>query len=1092
MVVGLVLGTTPNQLFRQAEREVVRAACQRAEMEMEKMEVRVELGDRKNMRRPLRTMRCVPPPFLVDAVFETRDRLERICRTMTRLRLYQCARQDFYRLSVEEGPFKGNWAEELTEVLNLLSADKIFVPSPVHWQIVYRNVAAGETLEGVKDLFSYEEGDFSDDEEGEVSLLAASGGWHQVADWVGVELAENMVYLVTKVEWRADENGEWNPDPRGHVRAEGRLYVSENGWREFEVRMASGGNPLSMFEGAWQLVWRAGFEFADPGVDDVTADLRVATVGSFELPSENVPMRLPPFLLERLGGLGPGDDLYTDLRVTGTVYLPELGWYMLRTELALGLGKGMATEEEIDGQQSRGSQGTNGDGERNEGSMKDRESAKPEGTREDGKDLSIGESSGKAGGTKRGPQENREGGNNTKTSPQNSAGATPKKTKVSDTRCKLVEIEKRTAEFKARLIEQMMVGDEEDLQGMGSREGRRTSQDEVRYEGKDNSHRGTPSKKGQDKDDSPAEGTEKAMTPPAIHNGASRLPATPKVAKACDGLGSLRERVLGWFDPGGMTKAGEKCRESKEGEGTSAVGEGGSSEGGLKRIVTSLTRALNKNQGYLADAKKKLTFDGANITEFLINYENLAALLKWTEEEKMDHLGQHVSWKETRNEMMRKYLKGEKMATEVELAAVQRKNYATYNDFLRAFTLVALRIPGITDHIMSKYFLRQFFEFDKDKILSAYQQTSKFEYTRDVDFSTVTDLAEKTVVTETLGLLKEGEVIDLAAKQEISRSLKGEILGPQGERINWNSPGGMRRVVILLNNLNIAAVEAEPVAELAWDQPRGRGSQVNFILEGNKQDGVNITTRRVSAEKKLIRDTVMEEAAGTSADQEEAEAREQEKAYGKVRGEESVDKVTTAKKKFRYKIPILAGAEVDSSLSELLGTMVSVSFQTMLQASPRLLKGLRHLLTRRRVVEEAPEPQEQEVEEAEVPQGVSNLQRIPGDLEDLDNVFADIHLSMPDGEGGEVMKSPPGTKLSFHALLVGKLKVQIGTHHTDALVDGGAEITLIRRDFTTITGCTVNKEVTGIIRGAGGEIPFAGYVTKCAVKAGIRESIWSF
>ncbi|GBG77103.1 hypothetical protein CBR_g23428 [Chara braunii] len=90
------------------------------------------------------------------------------------------------------------------------------------------------------------------------------------------------------------------------------------------------------------------------------------------------------------------------------------------------------------------------------------------------------------------------------------------------------------------------------------------------------------------------------------------------------------------------------------------------------------------------------------------------------------------------------------------------------------------------------------------------------------------------------------------------------------------------------------------------------------------------------------------------------------------------------------------------------------------------------------------------------------------------------------------MRSPPGTKLSFLALPVGKLKLQIGSHHTDALVNGGAEITLIRRDFTTITGCTVNKEVTRSIRGAGGEIPFAGYVTKCAVKAGVRESIWSF
>ncbi|GBG87466.1 hypothetical protein CBR_g45524 [Chara braunii] len=484
-------------------------------------------------------------------------------------------------------------------------------------------------------------------------------------------------------------------------------------------------------------------------------------------------------------------------------------------------------------------------------------------------------------------------------------------------------------------------------------------------------------------------------------------------------LRTMRERVLGWFDPEATPKAGEKHRDTKEGEGTSEVGETRSSEGGLKRIVATLTRALNKNQGYLADAKKKLTFDGTNVTEFLIDYENLATLLKWTEEEKIDHLGQHVSlslgrdimttvtssgsWKETRNEMMRKYLKAEKMATEAELAAVQRKNYTTYNEFLRAFTLVALRIPGVTDRIMSKYFLRHLSEFDKDKILSAYQQTSKFEYTRDVDFNKVTDLAEKTVVTETLALLKEGEVIDLTGKTE-DKVKKG--IESLHERVH----------------------------------------------------GVDNKIERV--ENALL---VMQAQVSRPA----------------LPPQEAVVPAAVANRGYGRRDPVNEQCEYCTMVGHF--------------ASPRLLKGLRQLLTRRRVeVEESPEPQEQETEEAETPQGVSNLQRIPGDLEDLEKAFADIRLSLPDREGGEVTRAPPGTKLSFHALPVGKLKVHIGTHHTDALVDCGAKITLIRRDFATITGCTVNKEVTGSIRGAGGEILFEGYVTKCAVRAGIKESIWSF
>ncbi|GBG90334.1 hypothetical protein CBR_g50582 [Chara braunii] len=153
MVIDLALGNSPDELFRKAEAEVVWAACQRREMEMESVDVRVELGDRGSVRRPVRTMRCVLPPFLVDAVFGARNRL------------YQCARQDFFRLSIEMGLFEGNWAEELVEMLNSLSIDNVFVPSSVHWGIVYKNVAVGEIfLEGVKELFDNEEDDFSDED----------------------------------------------------------------------------------------------------------------------------------------------------------------------------------------------------------------------------------------------------------------------------------------------------------------------------------------------------------------------------------------------------------------------------------------------------------------------------------------------------------------------------------------------------------------------------------------------------------------------------------------------------------------------------------------------------------------------------------------------------------------------------------------------------------------------------------------------------------------------------------------------------------------------------------------------------------------
>ncbi|GBG60172.1 hypothetical protein CBR_g3416 [Chara braunii] len=490
------------------------------------------------MRRPVRTMRCVPPPFLVDAVFGTRSRLVRICQSMTNLGLYQCAREDFFRLLVEMGPFEGNWVEELAEMLNCLSVNNVFVPSSVHWGIVYRNVAVGETfLEGVRELFYNEEDDFK-------------------------------------------------------------------------------------------------------------------------------------------------------------------------------LGR-MATEDETDNRRSEGGSGLGGSVMQSEEGQKDRESINPDGIKGNRKEISSGESSGKVGGSRQGTQETKEGRNKDTTSPRNSEEAVSKKVRVTDARRKLAEIEKRNVEYKARLIKEMMTGNEEDPLQKEPRDERRT--------------------------------------------------------------------------------------------GRGGIGQG-----------------------------------------------------------------------------------------------------------------------------------------DKGR--------------------------------------------------------------------------GMWRAIIMLNGLEIAVVEAEPVVDIIWDQPRGRGAQVNFILENDGRDRVNATTRLGTVGRRIIRDTVMEEVAGSSVPQAEPEAGEPEKVYRKPREEEPTDKVTAAKEKLRYQIPILTMPEIDDTLSKLLGTMVSVSFQTMLQASPRLLKGLRQLFTRRRVeIDENPESPEGEGEE-EVSQEVANLQRSCGDLEDLEKLFADIRLSLSDREGGEVMRSPPGTKLNFHVL----------------------------------------------------------------------------
>ncbi|GBG83990.1 hypothetical protein CBR_g37863 [Chara braunii] len=297
----------------------------------------------------------------------------------------------------------------------------------------------------------------------------------------------------------------------------------------------------------------------------------------------------------------------------------------------------MATEDETGNHEDEGGPGLGGSAEQST------ESANPDGTKGNRKEMSSGESLEKAGGSRRGTQKNKEGRNKDRGSPGNSEGAVSKKVRVTNARHKLAELDKRTAEYKARLIEAMMIENEDDSLQEVPRDERKTSRAGTGQGDKGSDHGGTPSKRRKERENSPGMEAEKVTNPLATDSRASRLPTSPAASRGCEGLWSLRERVLGWFDPEGTAKTNGGQKASKEGPDTSMAGEASSSEGGLRKIVSSLTRALNKNQGYLVDAKKKLTFDGANITEFLINYENLAALLKWTEEEKMDHLGQHVS-----------------------------------------------------------------------------------------------------------------------------------------------------------------------------------------------------------------------------------------------------------------------------------------------------------------------------------------------------------------------------------------------------------------------------------------------------------------
>ncbi|GBG69697.1 hypothetical protein CBR_g4528 [Chara braunii] len=391
MVVEFALGKLPYKLFREAEWEVVWAACQRVEMTMESIDVRVELGDRENVRKPYRAIR-------ESRMAREQSLWARMFRGWTPRKVEGGAEMVLPTRNEWRGAACDWVGVEMVPTMSFLWVERVWDPvreneawddiaegnvealgtvclSKNGWYIFCTHLAEGRdpmwTLEDAERL-TWEMGqDFANEGWDEVGSRVVMGGWedlrlpyqlvqvrvpHFVAHWFGgyehisavaesmdeVELGftwlsddyyeaslqfgpfhgdraeevveilkelkdyrlEDTVYLVVELEWRArGEFGGTNLELPRRVQATGSLYLLDAGWQTFGVALADGGDPVRMFDGAWQVTCREGFAFANPDRDDVTATVRVVEVGASILPYENVRMVLPPFSLERMGGV---------------------------------------------------------------------------------------------------------------------------------------------------------------------------------------------------------------------------------------------------------------------------------------------------------------------------------------------------------------------------------------------------------------------------------------------------------------------------------------------------------------------------------------------------------------------------------------------------------------------------------------------------------------------------------------------------------------------------------------------------------------------------------------------------------------------
>ncbi|GBG73268.1 hypothetical protein CBR_g12987 [Chara braunii] len=298
--VCLAAGWDPTWILGEAERLTWEMGCEFANKGWDEVRSRVVLGGWEELRMPYQRVQTWVSHFVANW-FGGYEHIQTVAESLSEVDLgFTWLADAYYRTSLRLGPFHfhGDHADEVVEILKALKDDRSTMEDEVEEAILRREVAATPSYVG--DVFLLFERVWI---RVEVNMPARGGVHNLVMDWVGVELVEDTVYLVVELEWRRrGEFGGVSLDLPGRVHAMGSLYLSKEGWRNFGLALAAGGNPVWMFNGAWQVTWREGFAFADPERDDVTATVWVLEVGARILAHESVRMSLPPFLLARLGG----------------------------------------------------------------------------------------------------------------------------------------------------------------------------------------------------------------------------------------------------------------------------------------------------------------------------------------------------------------------------------------------------------------------------------------------------------------------------------------------------------------------------------------------------------------------------------------------------------------------------------------------------------------------------------------------------------------------------------------------------------------------------------------------------------------------
>ncbi|GBG72507.1 hypothetical protein CBR_g12078 [Chara braunii] len=162
-------------------------------------------------------------------------------------------------------------------------------------------------------------------------------------------------------------------------------------------------------------------------------------------------------------------------------------------------------------------------------------------------------------------------------------------------------------------------------------------------------------------------------------------------------------------------------------------------------------------------------------------------------------------------------------------------------------------------------------------------------------------------------------------------------------------------------------------------------------------------------------------------------------------GKTDVEEGELKKKKHVYTIPVEPGLDIEQIVDQILESQRGLfTLKEFLVASPKIREEFKHRLSRKKV----------------------------------------MTVKMSDIFPQEISWAPHGTKMDWHCVATGLLKVQVGPCEYSAPIDDGAEMNIIREREALGAGVNINRADTGFLVGASGITPFCGTTSDVVIQVG--------